>query len=164
MNWAQPETELAEYGSWVPHPSYYRWVICGLLFTAGGELYGSAGTASSLTRCRRASAGRRRNGVVAAFSARTQLPRCCGARSSIVVDSGWVTRLPSRSGAWRPWPMLASSAFGFGVAWFGLGLSEAGNPAAVKTVAEWPPPRAGPGRRPGNAGTNVGASHPLVPG
>lgn len=37
---------------------------------------------------------------------------------------------------------LARSAFGFGVARIGLGLGEAGNyPAAVKTVAEWFPPK-----------------------
>jgi len=52
-----------------------------------------------------------------------------------------------------------SSAFGFGVARFALGLGEAGNfPASIKTVAEWFPPREralATGLF--NAGTNVGA-------
>ena len=54
---------------------------------------------------------------------------------------------------------LATSAFGFGVARFFLGLGEAGNmPAAVKTVAEWFPSR-DRALATGifNAGTSVGA-------
>jgi MFS transporter, ACS family, hexuronate transporter len=54
---------------------------------------------------------------------------------------------------------LARSAFGFGVARFGLGIGESGNfPAAIKTVAEWFP-RKERALATGvfNAGTNVGA-------
>lgn len=54
---------------------------------------------------------------------------------------------------------LASSAFGFGVARFFLGLGEAGNfPAAIRTTAEWFPRRERAFTT-GifNAGTNVGA-------
>jgi ACS family hexuronate transporter-like MFS transporter len=54
---------------------------------------------------------------------------------------------------------LAHSAFSFGVARFFLGAGEAGNfPAAIKTVAEWFPPRER-ALATGifNAGTNVGA-------
>jgi MFS transporter, ACS family, hexuronate transporter len=60
---------------------------------------------------------------------------------------------------------LARSAFGFGLARFGLGIGESGNfPAAIKTVAEWFP-RKERALATGifNAGTNVGAvAAPLI--
>lgn len=54
---------------------------------------------------------------------------------------------------------LASSAFGFGVARFALGIFEAGNfPAAIKTVAEWfPKKERALATGIFNAGSNVGA-------
>ncbi|MFL6227200.1 MAG: MFS transporter [Pyrinomonadaceae bacterium] len=54
---------------------------------------------------------------------------------------------------------LASSAFGFGVARFSLGLGEAGNfPAAIKTVAEWfPKKERALATGIFNSGSNVGA-------
>jgi ACS family hexuronate transporter-like MFS transporter len=54
---------------------------------------------------------------------------------------------------------IARSAFGFGVARFGLGLGEAANfPAAIKTVAEWfPKKERALATGIFNAGTNVGA-------
>ena len=54
---------------------------------------------------------------------------------------------------------LARTAFGFGIARGGLGLSEAGNfPAAIKTVAEWfPKKERALATGIFNSGSNVGA-------
>jgi len=54
---------------------------------------------------------------------------------------------------------LARSAFGFGIARFGLGIGESGNfPAAIKTVAEWfPKKERALATGIFNAGSNVGA-------
>src|SRR5689334_19109936 len=60
---------------------------------------------------------------------------------------------------------LVRSAFGFGIARFGLGLGEAGNfPAAIKTVAEWfPKKERALATGIFNSGTNVGATiAPLI--
>ena len=54
---------------------------------------------------------------------------------------------------------LAKSAFGFGIARFGLGLGEAGNfPASIKTVAEWfPKKERALATGIFNSGSNIGA-------
>lgn len=145
-----------------PH-GYYRWVICGLLFAATVVNYTDRQVLGILadTLQERIGWSEQEYGfVVAAFSAAYAIAL---ALWGAIIDQGGIRLGYAMAVAlWSLAAMahaLAGSAFGFGLARFGLGLSEAGNfPAAIKTVAEWFPRREralAVGLF--NAGTNVGA-------
>jgi ACS family hexuronate transporter-like MFS transporter len=146
-----------------PRSSYYRWVICGLLFLATTVNYVDRFTLGVLAPALKKEIGwtdTQYGDVNAAFSTAYAI--------GFVVMGGLIDRLGTKAGyalALVMWSLaaaghaLARSPFGFGVARFLLGLGEAGNfPAAVKTTAEWFPRRERAfATGIFNAGSNIGA-------
>ena len=135
----------------VPTPSQsrrgrVRWTICSMLFVATSINYMDRQVIGLLKPTLQHSIGLTEIGygyIVAAF----QVAYAAG----LLIAGRLVDRLGSRvgyaliMGMWSLAAMghaLATSALGFGIARFFLGLGEAGNfPAAVKTVADWFPQR-----------------------
>jgi MFS transporter, ACS family, hexuronate transporter len=122
----------------------YRWVICGMLFFATTINYIDRQVFGFLAPDLQRSIGwneQQYGWIVFAFTAAYAL--------SLLVVGHLMDWLGTRKGFsiaiifWSLAAMghaLASTAFGFGVARFALGLGEGGNfPAAIKTVAEWFP-------------------------
>jgi MFS transporter, ACS family, aldohexuronate transporter len=122
----------------------YRWVICALLFFATTINYVDRQVLGFLAPDLQRSIGwneAQYGFIVTAFQGAYAL--------SLLVIGRVMDRLGTRKGfslaiiIWSLAAMghaLASTAFGFGVARFALGLGEGGNfPAAIKTVAEWFP-------------------------
>lgn len=122
----------------------WRWVVCGLLFFATTFNYLDRQVLSILAPSLQKSLGwseQDYGNIVFAF----QLSYAF----ALVGAGRLLDRLGTRNGyAWFVglWSLacmahaLARSAFGFGIARFVLGLTEAGNfPAAIKTVSEWFP-------------------------
>jgi len=142
---------------------HYRWVICGLLFAATVVNYTDRQVLGILADTLQEQIGWSEQDygfVVAAFS--TAYAIALAVWGAIIDRGGIRLGYAMAVALWSLAAMahaLAGSAFGFGLARFGLGLSEAGNfPAAIKTVAEWFPRREralAVGLF--NAGTNVGA-------
>lgn len=122
----------------------YRWVICGLLFFATTINYVDRQVLGFLAPDLQRSIGwneAQYGFIVVAFQAAYAISLLVVGR---VMD--WLGTRKGFSLAIIIWSLaamghaLASSAFGFGVARFALGLGEGGNfPAAIKTVAEWFP-------------------------
>jgi MFS transporter, ACS family, hexuronate transporter len=141
----------------------YRWGICALLFFATTVNYVDRSVLGVLAPTLRTSIGwtdQQYGYISAAFT----LAYAIG-----FLFAGWlIDKIGTRIGyslylvIWSIFAAahaLARSAFGFGLARFGLGIGESGNfPAAIKTVAEWFP-RKERALATGifNAGTNVGA-------
>jgi len=143
----------------------YRWIICALLFFAttinyiDRQVLGILATDPHFKTAigwNEAEYGY----VNTAFQAAYAL--------GLLVVGGLMDRFGTRKGFsvaitfWSVAAMLhalARSAFGFGVARFGLGLGEAGNfPASIKTVAEWfPKKERALATGIFNSGSNVGA-------
>ena len=122
----------------------YRWVICGLLFFATTINYLDRQVLSILAPQLQKSLDWTEQDyahIVFAFQ--------CAYAFALVGAGRLIDRFGTRKGyaafvgLWSLASMshaLARSAFGFGVARFALGLTEAGNfPAAIKTVSEWFP-------------------------
>jgi ACS family hexuronate transporter-like MFS transporter len=141
----------------------YRWVICTLLFFATTINYVDRSIMGVLAPTLRDEIGwtdQEYGYISAAF---TQ------AYAIGFIFAGWfIDKVGSRLGYsiyLTLWSIaaaahaLARSAFGFGLARFGLGLGESGNfPAAIKTVAEWfPKKERALATGIFNAGSNVGA-------
>lgn len=127
-----------------PKPTYYRWIIVVLLFTA-----------TTINYLDRQIIGLLKPILEVEFSwTETQFARIVIAFTAAyavgLLAFGWfIDKVGTKIGYavtiiwWSVAGMLhalARSAFGFGLARVGLGLGEAGNyPAAVKTVSEWFP-------------------------
>src|SRR3990172_2766184 len=122
----------------------YRWVICALLFFATTVNYVDRSVMGVLAPLLRDEIGwtDQEYGII---SSAFTLAYAIG-----FLFAGWfIDRVGSRlcySLYLFVWSIaaaahaLARSAFGFGLARFGLGIGESGNfPAAIKTVAEWFP-------------------------
>ncbi|PYS48130.1 MAG: MFS transporter [Acidobacteria bacterium] len=122
----------------------FRWVICGLLFFATTINYVDRQVLGFLAPDLQRSIGwdeAQYGWIVFAFTAAYALSLLVVGR---VMD--WLGTRKGFSVSITIWSLaamahaLASTAFGFGVARFALGLGEGGNfPAAIKTVAEWFP-------------------------
>ncbi len=141
----------------------YRWGICALLFFATTVNYVDRSVLGVLAPTLRTDIGwtdQQYGYISAAFT----LAYAIG-----FLFAGWlIDKIGTRIGYslyLAIWSIaaaahaLARSAFGFGLARFGLGIGESGNfPAAIKTIAEWFP-RKERALATGifNAGTNVGA-------
>jgi ACS family hexuronate transporter-like MFS transporter len=141
----------------------YRWGICALLFFATTVNYVDRSVLGVLAPTLRTEIGwtdQQYGYISAAFT----LAYAIG-----FIFSGWlIDKIGTRVGYslyLAIWSIaaaahaLARSAFGFGLARFGLGIGESGNfPAAIKTIAEWFP-RKERALATGifNAGSNVGA-------
>ena len=142
---------------------HYRWVICGLLFTATTINYIDRQVLGILAPDLQRSIGWNEieyGYIVTAFQAAYAIGLLLAGRlmDQFGVRIGYAAAVV----VWSVAAMahgLARSAFGFGVARFALGLGEAGNfPVAIKTVAEWFP-RKERAFATGifNSGTNIGA-------
>jgi ACS family hexuronate transporter-like MFS transporter len=141
----------------------YRWVICGLLFSATTINYVDRQVIGILARDLQNAIGWSEidyGNIVAAFNAAYAV--------GLLVSGRLIDRFGTRLGyavAIVVWSLagmatsFARSAFGFGVARAALGLGEAANfPAAIKTVAEWfPKKERALATGIFNSGTNVGA-------
>ncbi|OGC00639.1 hypothetical protein A2V82_04510 [candidate division KSB1 bacterium RBG_16_48_16] len=141
----------------------YRWVICALLFFATTVNYVDRSVMGVLAPLLRDEIGwtDQEYGII---SSAFTLAYAIG-----FLFAGWfIDRIGSRLGYslyLGVWSIaaaahaLARSAFGFGLARFGLGIGESGNfPAAIKTVAEWfPQKERALATGIFNAGSNVGA-------
>jgi len=142
---------------------HYRWVICALLFFATTINYIDRQVLGILASPLQKELGwseSQYGWIAAAFTGAYAV--------GLVVLGRLMDRLGTRKGfslAVLFWSLaamghaLAGTAFGFGTARFGLGLSEAGNfPAAIKTVAEWfPKKERALATGIFNSGSNVGA-------
>jgi ACS family hexuronate transporter-like MFS transporter len=141
----------------------YRWVICALLFFATTINYVDRAVLGVLAPTLRAEIGwsdQQYGYISSAFT----LAYAIG-----FLFAGWfIDRVGTRIGYTvylAVWSFAAAahalvrSAFGFGLARFGLGIGESGNfPAAIKTVAEWfPKKERALATGIFNAGSNVGA-------
>jgi ACS family hexuronate transporter-like MFS transporter len=143
----------------------YRWVICALLFFATTINYIDRQVLGILATDQTFKTAIGWNDaeygyVNTAFQAAYAI--------GLLVVGGLMDRFGTRKGFsfaitfWSVAAMchaMARSAFGFGVARFGLGLGEAGNfPASIKTVAEWfPKKERALATGIFNSGSNVGA-------
>ena len=142
---------------------HYRWVICALLFFATTINYIDRQVLGILASPLQKELGwseSQYGWIAAAFTGSYAI--------GLVLVGRLMDRLGTRKGFslavifWSLAAMghaLARTAIGFGIARFGLGLSEAGNfPAAVKTVAEWfPKKERALATGIFNSGSNVGA-------
>ncbi|HZE70471.1 MAG TPA: MFS transporter [Pyrinomonadaceae bacterium] len=142
---------------------HYRWVICALLFFATTINYIDRQVLGILASPLQKELGWSESHygwIAAAFTGAYAV--------GLVVVGRLMDRLGTRKGfslAVIFWSVaaighaLARTAFGFGIARAGLGLSEAGNfPAAIKTVAEWfPKKERALATGIFNSGSNVGA-------
>ena len=142
---------------------HYRWVICALLFFATTINYIDRQVLGILASPLQKELGwseSQYGWIAAAFTGAYAV--------GLVVLGRLMDRLGTRKGfslAVLFWSLaamghaLARTAFGFGTARFGLGLTEAGNfPAAIKTVAEWfPKKERALATGIFNSGSNVGA-------
>ena len=141
----------------------YRWVICALLFSATTINYIDRAVLGVLAPTLRAEIGwtdQEYGYISAAFTM---------AYAIGFLFAGWfIDKFGTRIGYaiyLTLWSIAAAghalvrSAFGFGLARFGLGIGESGNfPAAIKTVAEWFPKKERAfATGVFNAGSNVGA-------
>jgi ACS family hexuronate transporter-like MFS transporter len=149
-----PETE---------HPTRFRWVICGLIFLATTVNYVDRQVLGILAPVLQKEIGWSEieyGNIVFAFS----LAYAIG----LLLSGPVLDRVGTRFGYaaalvfWSVAAMahgLARTPLSFGVARFGLGLSEAANfPAAIKSVAEWFPRRERAfATGVFNSGTNIGA-------
>ena len=146
-----------------PAIGHYRWVICAVLFLATTIIYVDRQVLGILAAPLQKELGwsESQYGLIAtAFTGAYAIGLVLVGR---LMD--WLGTRKGLSLAVICWSVaaaahaLASSAFGFGVARFGLGLSEAGNfPAAIKTVAEWfPKKERALATGIFNSGSNVGA-------
>jgi ACS family hexuronate transporter-like MFS transporter len=125
---------------------FQRWTICALLFFATTINYVDRGVLGFLAPDLQRSIGwneEQYGWIVTAFAAAYAIGLLLVGR---LMD--WLGTRKGFSIAVVFWSFaamahgLATSAFGFGVARFALGIGEAGNfPAAIKTVAEWFPKR-----------------------
>jgi ACS family hexuronate transporter-like MFS transporter len=152
----QRESSIAE------RIGHYRWVVCALLFFAATINYVDRQVLSLLKPTLQNEIGWSEEGyswIVFAF----QTAYAVG----LLVVGGLMDRIGTRKGfslsviVWSIAAMghaLVSTAMGFGVARFLLGLGESGNfPASIKTVAEWfPKKERALATGIFNAGTNVG--------
>jgi ACS family hexuronate transporter-like MFS transporter len=141
----------------------YRWVICALIFFATTINYVDRAVLGVLAPTLRTEIGWT-NQDYGYISASFTLAYAIG-----YLFAGWlIDYIGTRYGytiyliIWSfaaAAHALARSAFGFGLARFGLGIGESGNfPAAIKTVAEWfPKKERALATGIFNAGTNVGA-------
>jgi len=141
----------------------YRWTVCALLFAATTLNYMDRQILGILAPTLQKSLGWNEihySHIVMAFQAAYAL--------GLLGFGRLIDAIGTRHGyaisvfAWSVAAMahaLARGVFGFGVARFGLGLSEAGNfPAAIKTVAEWfPVKERALATGLFNSGSNVGA-------
>jgi MFS transporter, ACS family, hexuronate transporter len=142
---------------------HYRWVICALLFFATTVNYVDRAVLGVLAPTLRTEIGwndQHYGYITAAFT----LAYAIG-----FLFAGWlIDKIGTKIGytiyliVWSIAAAshgLARSAFGFGLARFGLGIGESGNfPAAIKTIAEWfPKKERALATGIFNAGTNVGA-------
>jgi MFS transporter, ACS family, hexuronate transporter len=141
----------------------YRWVICALLFFATTINYVDRAVLGVLAPTLRTEIGwtDQEYGYI---SASFTLAYAIG-----FIFAGWfIDKVGTRIGYTvylTIWSLAAAahalvrSAFGFGLARFGLGIGESGNfPAAIKTVAEWfPSKERALATGIFNAGSNVGA-------
>lgn len=144
----RPEAIVANVSSVSPRiaasPGGYRWKICALLFFATIIAYVDRGVIGYLEKYLERVIGW--NSIQYSYMTTAfQVAYAIG-----MVSAGWLTdRLGTKRGftvamlLWSVAAMLpgtASSALGFGVALFLLGLGESANfPACIKTVAEWFP-------------------------
>src|ERR1700704_5459769 len=142
---------------------HYRWVICALLFFATTINYIDRQVLGILASPLQKELGwseSQYGWIAAAFTGAYAV--------GLVVVGRFMDRGGTRKGfsvaviLWSVAAMghaLARTAFGFGIARAGLGLSEAGNfPAAIKTVAEWFPKKERAfATGIFNAGSNMGA-------
>ncbi|MFH1197257.1 MAG: MFS transporter [bacterium] len=141
----------------------YRWVICALLFFATTINYVDRAVLGVLAPTLRTEIGwtdQEYGYISAAFT----LAYAIG-----FIFAGWfIDRVGTRIGYsvyLSIWSLAAAAhalvrtAFGFGLARFGLGIGESGNfPAAIKTIAEWfPKKERALATGIFNAGSNVGA-------
>ena len=141
----------------------YRWTICALLFFATTINYVDRAVMGVLAPTLRSEIGWT-NQEYGYISAGFTLAYAIG-----FLFAGWfIDRVGTRIGYsvyLTIWSLaaaahaLAKTAFGFGIARFGLGIGESGNfPAAIKTVAEWfPKKERALATGIFNAGSNVGA-------
>jgi len=142
---------------------YYRWIICALIFFATTINYVDRAVMGVLAPTLRTEIGwtdQEYGYISAAFT----LAYAIG-----FLFAGWfIDKVGTRLGYsiyLTIWSFaaaahaLARTAFGFGLARFGLGIGESGNfPAAIKTVAEWfPQKERALATGIFNAGSNVGA-------
>lgn len=142
---------------------HYRWVICALLFFATTINYVDRAVLGVLAPTLRSEIGwtdQEYGYISAAFT----LAYAIG-----FIFAGWfIDKVGTRIGYslyLTLWSLAAAAhalvrtAFGFGLARFGLGIGESGNfPAAIKTVAEWfPKKERALATGIFNAGSNVGA-------
>jgi ACS family hexuronate transporter-like MFS transporter len=146
-----------------PRLGRYRWVICALLFLATTVNYVDRQVLGILAPDLQKEIGwseQDYGNIVAAFQAAYAV--------GLLLMGRFMDWLGARKGFalavlfWSVAAMAhaaARSAFGFGLARFGLGLGEAGNfPACIKTVAEWFPKRErATATGLFNAGSNIGA-------
>jgi len=142
---------------------HYRWLICALIFFATTINYVDRAVMGVLAPTLRTEIGwtdQEYGYISAAFT----LAYAIG-----FLFAGWfIDKVGTRLGYTvylTVWSLAAAahalvhSAFGFGLARFGLGIGESGNfPAAIKTVAEWfPKKERALATGIFNAGSNVGA-------
>jgi MFS transporter, ACS family, hexuronate transporter len=159
----QPTTENSVEPPISTRMGRYRWIVCALLFFATTINYVDRAVLGVLAPTLRAEIGwtdQDYGYISAAFT----LAYAIG-----FLFAGWfIDRVGTRIGytvylvLWSlaaAGHALARTAFGFGLARFGLGIGESGNfPAAIKTIAEWFPKKERAfATGIFNAGSNVGA-------
>jgi MFS transporter, ACS family, hexuronate transporter len=155
--------QIESSGSLKEKIGHYRWFICALIFFATTINYVDRAVLGVLAPTLRTEIGwtdQQYGYISAAFT----LAYAIG-----FLFAGWfIDRVGTRIGYalyLTVWSFaaaahaLVSSAFGFGLARFALGIGESGNfPAAIKTVAEWfPQKERALATGIFNAGSNVGA-------
>lgn len=143
---------------------HYRWTICALLFFATTVNYVDRQVLGLLAPLLQTKIGWNElqyGYIVTAFQAAYAI--------GMLGMGRWIDRVGLRLGyaaalgIWSVASMahgLVRTAFGFGVARFGLGIGESGNfPAAIKTVAEWfPNKERALATGIFNSGSNIGAT------
>ncbi len=140
------EEPLASAAAQSPRTGNVRWTVCAMLFFATSINYMDRQVLGILAPVLQHSIGwteQQYSYIVVSF----QFAYAVG----LVVAGRLIDRIGTRLGyalimaVWSLSAMahsLATSAFGFGIARFFLGLGESGNfPAAIKTTAEWFPQR-----------------------
>lgn len=141
LSTTEPAAPVANLGATIGR---YRWVICALLFFATTINYVDRQILGFLAPDLQRSIGwneAQYGWIVTSFTVAYAISLLVVGR---IID--WLGTRKGLSLAVIVWSLaamahaLASSAVGFGIARFGLGLGEGGNfPASIKTVAEWFP-------------------------